>query len=391
MTDKTSAGSSKQKLSALAIEFLEEKRPFLGDNARLAVEQFAQWVDSGVSAEAPQPAPKERSLLERLRRPKWVTIPDQDLMNEAADEMERLERELRLSESARDYANDILSRARAAPETPAQPVFNHERDCGLTNDAGTCECPQSAEDLKKRIDFAASALGVVERRRDELKAERDHFRATLERVCAVDKAAPGRRDCDIWAEMLAEAADALRPAQETPEQQPVAWRYRDSRGHWRYCGNKPAAYACDLLKPEPLFVGNPPKAATETEILSRTGAYAPEATCKHGVHPYDCQQGCDPNRMCELCNRTAVVSIKLCDYHRSTATVEVPTVHAGGENIDQIHEGRRTDCPRCTLKANEKANAGYRDPNAYICLVHKYHGAVPCLQCRALNGNLSQE
>lgn len=32
-----------------------------------------------------------------------------------------------------------------------------------------------------------------------------------------------------------------------------------------------------------------------------------------------------------------------------------------------------------------KANAGYRDPNAYICLVHKYHGAVPCLQCRALN------
>ena len=27
---------------------------------------------------------------------------------------------------------------------------------------------------------------------------------------------------------------------------------------------------------------------------ARTGAYAPEATCKHGIHPYDCRQGCAP-------------------------------------------------------------------------------------------------
>jgi hypothetical protein len=26
----------------------------------------------------------------------------------------------------------------------------------------------------------------------------------------------------------------------------------------------------------------------------RTGAYAPEATCLHGIHPYDCRQGCAP-------------------------------------------------------------------------------------------------
>jgi hypothetical protein len=26
----------------------------------------------------------------------------------------------------------------------------------------------------------------------------------------------------------------------------------------------------------------------------RTGAYAPEATCKHGIHPYDCREGCAP-------------------------------------------------------------------------------------------------
>lgn len=25
-----------------------------------------------------------------------------------------------------------------------------------------------------------------------------------------------------------------------------------------------------------------------------TGAYAPDATCKHGMHPYDCRDGCAP-------------------------------------------------------------------------------------------------
>jgi hypothetical protein len=30
------------------------------------------------------------------------------------------------------------------------------------------------------------------------------------------------------------------------------------------------------------------------EEYARTGAYAPEATCRHGIHPYDCRQGCAP-------------------------------------------------------------------------------------------------
>jgi hypothetical protein len=30
------------------------------------------------------------------------------------------------------------------------------------------------------------------------------------------------------------------------------------------------------------------------EEYPRTGAYAPEATCRHGIHPYDCRQGCSP-------------------------------------------------------------------------------------------------
>ena len=42
----------------------------------------------------------------------------------------------------------------------------------------------------------------------------------------------------------------------------------------------------------------------EVMTLPMTGAYAPEATCKHGVHPYQCTQGCDPNMLdhpCPLC------------------------------------------------------------------------------------------
>jgi hypothetical protein len=38
----------------------------------------------------------------------------------------------------------------------------------------------------------------------------------------------------------------------------------------------------------------------------RTGAYGPGATCKHGVHPYECIQGCDPpflDSPCPLCGQ----------------------------------------------------------------------------------------
>ena len=36
--------------------------------------------------------------------------------------------------------------ASSVQETTARQVFNHERDCGLTDDVGTCECPQKAGD-----------------------------------------------------------------------------------------------------------------------------------------------------------------------------------------------------------------------------------------------------
>jgi hypothetical protein len=47
---------------------------------------------------------------------------------------------------------------------------------------------------------------------------------------------------------------------------------------------RPADVARAALAPEV-----PPKR------FPMTGAYAPEATCKHGVHPYDCRRGCDPH------------------------------------------------------------------------------------------------
>lgn len=58
-----------------------------------------------------------RPLLARLRdRP-----PGERLYHEAADEIERLTRELRLAIGARDYANDMLDKARGASETGLNP------------------------------------------------------------------------------------------------------------------------------------------------------------------------------------------------------------------------------------------------------------------------------
>lgn len=65
--------------------------------------------------------------LRALLLPAGVTsIAREDLFEDAAKEIERLQaqvNELTLFKSRHTY--------------------NHERDCGLTNDAGLCECPQT--------------------------------------------------------------------------------------------------------------------------------------------------------------------------------------------------------------------------------------------------------
>lgn len=68
---------------------------------------------------------KQSTLVERLRdNAQGINLGAEgmgwgpaDLYAAAADEIERLTRELRLAESARNYANDMLDKARGGPET----------------------------------------------------------------------------------------------------------------------------------------------------------------------------------------------------------------------------------------------------------------------------------
>lgn len=84
-------------------------------------------------------------------------------------------------------------------------------------------------------------------------------------------------------------------AVETPERR----EYHANGTYWSgvptldmpcdFCGlaiteHDPRTHACRSLK------------ASEPR-LPMTGAYAPYATCKHGVHPYSCREGCDPHIM----------------------------------------------------------------------------------------------
>jgi hypothetical protein len=66
---------------------------------------------------------------------------------------------------------------------------------------------ESAADEIERMEDVGTQFAIE---KGILQYDVERLRAALGRVCAVDKAAPGRRDCDIWAEMLAEAAEALR-------------------------------------------------------------------------------------------------------------------------------------------------------------------------------------
>lgn len=63
---------------------------------------------------------------------------------------------------------------------------------------------------------------------------------------------------------MGELEDRLKaPPAERPAPEPVAWRYTDSRGHYRYCGWKPGFdKEYPMLKPEPLYAAPPAKDQT---------------------------------------------------------------------------------------------------------------------------------
>lgn len=72
---------------------------------------------------------------------------------------------------------------------------------------------------------------------------------------------------EVSARVCRECADALDAA-IAARGEAVAWRYRDSHGHWRYCGSEPNLLSCLILKPEPLYTQPPAPQVDEIDYKS---------------------------------------------------------------------------------------------------------------------------
>lgn len=73
---------------------------------------------------------------------------------------------------------------------------------------------------------------------------------------AIDHGAEGMGHCPRGKCAMADATPSVAP-------EPVAWRYQDARGHYRYRAYKPGfdvEYA--ILKPVPLYAAHPPREAS---------------------------------------------------------------------------------------------------------------------------------
>jgi hypothetical protein len=97
---------------------------------------------------------------------------------------------------------------------------------------------------------------------------------------------------------LKSAAAASQRTEQQAGAEPVAWRYKDARGHWRYRGYVPnfdVEYS--ILKPEPLFAHPPaaePKgmrealedAARSLETISKLAGGTEYMLCMSQVRGY---------------------------------------------------------------------------------------------------------
>lgn len=67
-----------------------------------------------------------------------------------------------------------------------------------------------------------------------------------------------------------EAEEAIAALRSTQAAGAVAWRYQDSRGHYRYCGHKPEH---PMLKPVPLYLAQPAPAVQADPLWPIDGLY----------------------------------------------------------------------------------------------------------------------
>jgi hypothetical protein len=83
-------------------------------------------------------------------------------------------------------------------------------------------------------------------------------------VCYKDKSM-SRNNAEELAEEL---ITAIKQARSAPVQEPVAWRYTDSRGHYRYRGYVPGFdVEYSLLKPQALYTTPPAAQRPDVDAL----------------------------------------------------------------------------------------------------------------------------
>lgn len=99
----------------------------------------------------------------------------------------------------------------------------------------------------------------------KLETDNERLRGALQEICAVDKAAPDRKDCHIWADMLAIASyaltgrdsfmslDELAGAADQPNvaHYPIEFGPSDARRLECACGNADPAHAAPTPAPQP--------------------------------------------------------------------------------------------------------------------------------------------
>lgn len=110
--------------------------------------RLRDWLNKALPDETPQPDSNQRLTHEKLAEyrdllpmGRFVGVGG-DALKVLLDEIDRL-RPMAESWESYEAAQERKAEMRLGDETAARPVFNHERNCGLTNVASTCECPQS--------------------------------------------------------------------------------------------------------------------------------------------------------------------------------------------------------------------------------------------------------